>query len=79
MIDRSRFEGDAQWQKWSSWKWTRTARNWRDVESLVREYRANFGWDVPGLNEGAADRLIFAAVRQTLDGMEQALPGASLP
>lgn len=51
----------------------------RDVETLVSKYRAIFGWDVPGLNEGAADRLIFAAVRQTLDQMEQAPPSASLP
>ena len=51
----------------------------RDVETLVNKYRAIFGWDVPGLNEGAADQLIWAAVRQALDQMEKALPGASLP
>ena len=51
----------------------------RDVASLVDKYRAIFEWDVPEINEGAADRLILAAVRQALDSMEQALPGASLP
>lgn len=51
----------------------------RDVETLVNKYRAIFGWDVPGLNEGAADRLILTAVRQALDQMEKALPSASLP
>ena len=51
----------------------------RDVESVVNKYRAIFGWDVPGLNEGAADRLIFTAVRKTLDDMEKAMPSASVP
>ena len=51
----------------------------RDVAGLVDKYRAIFEWDVPEIDEGAADRLILAAVRQTLDHMEQALPGASLP
>lgn len=51
----------------------------RDVETLVNKYRAIFGWDVPGLNEAAADRLILTAVRQALDQMEKALPSASLP
>ena len=58
---------------------THRAQLARDVESLVDKYRAIFGWDVPGINESAEDRLIFTAVRQTLDHMEQALPGASLP
>lgn len=26
-----------------------------DVEAVVNKYRAIFGWDVPGINEGAAD------------------------
>lgn len=50
-----------------------------DVEALVEKYRAIFGWDVPEINEGDADRLIFEAVRQKLNHMEKALPGASLP
>ena len=49
-----------------------------DVAALVDKYRTIFEWDVPEIDEGAADRLILAAVRQTLDQMEQALPGASL-
>lgn len=51
----------------------------RDVETLVNKYRAIFGWDVPGINEGAADRLILTTVRQAVDQMENALSGASLP
>ena len=49
-----------------------------DVAALVDKYRAIFEWDVPEVDEGAADRLILAAVRQAIDHMEQALPGASL-
>ena len=55
------------------------ARLVRDVAALVDKYRAIFEWDVPEIDEGAADRLILAAVRQALDNLEQALPGASLP
>lgn len=50
-----------------------------DVAALVDKYRTIFEWDVPEIDEGAADRLILAAVRQALDHMEQALPDASLP
>ena len=51
----------------------------RDVESLVEKYRAIFEWDVPEVDEGAANRLILAAVRQALDHIEQALPSAPAP
>lgn len=51
----------------------------RDVAALVDKYRAIFEWDVPEIDEGAADRLILAAMRQALDNLEQALSGASLP
>ena len=50
-----------------------------DVAALVDKYRTIFEWDVPEIDEGAADRLILAAVRQALDHMGQALPGALLP
>jgi len=51
----------------------------RDVQSLVEKYRAIFEWDVPEVNETAASRLILATVRQALDHIEQALPGAPVP
>ena len=50
-----------------------------DVAALVDKYRTIFEWDMPEIDEVAADRLILAAVRQALDHMEQALPGALLP
>jgi hypothetical protein len=38
-----------------------------DVRKLVEKYRSMFGWDVPDIDQDAADRLILAAVRQALD------------
>lgn len=40
-----------------------------DVNGLVEKYRAIFGWDVPGVDEALAQRLILAAIRQALDDM----------
>jgi hypothetical protein len=37
-----------------------------DVAKLVEKYRAIFAWDVPELDEAAADELIVAAFRQAL-------------
>lgn len=51
----------------------------RDVETLVNKYRSIFEWDVPDIDESAADRLILAAVRQTLDRLEQGPAGAPSP
>jgi hypothetical protein len=47
-----------------------------DVSSLVDKYLAIAEWDVPGIDEPLACRLIIAAIRQALDGVEQALPQA---
>jgi len=51
----------------------------RDVEHLVNKYRAIFEWDVPDIDEGTADGLILAAVRQALDRLEQGPQGTPLP
>ena len=50
-----------------------------DVKGLVDKYRSIFEWDIPEVDEGAADRLILGAIRQALDGVEQSLPGAVAP
>ena len=50
-----------------------------DVMQLVDKYLAIAEWDVPGIDEPLANRLILAAIRQALDGIEQTLPGASTP
>jgi hypothetical protein len=50
-----------------------------DVQDLVEKYRSIFEWDVPAIDEALSDRLILAAIRQALDGIEQALPGARAP
>jgi hypothetical protein len=34
----------------------------RDVRHLVEKYRAVFDWDVPDIDQAAADRLILTAV-----------------
>lgn len=44
-----------------------------DVMRLVEKYRAIFEWDVPSIDEPLADRLIIAAIRQALDGVESGL------
>jgi hypothetical protein len=46
-----------------------------DVRRLVEKYRAIFGWDVPEIDQAAADRLILDALRRALDEIEQT-PGA---
>lgn len=46
-----------------------------DVKSLVEKYRAIFDWDVPEIDQNAADKLILAEIRKALDGFEKALPG----
>jgi hypothetical protein len=50
-----------------------------DVKGLVDKYRSIFEWDVPEVDEAAVDRLLLGAIRQALDGVEQALPGAPAP
>ncbi len=46
-----------------------------DVRSLIEKYRAIFDWDVPDINQAAADRLILIEVRKALNEIEQKLLG----
>lgn len=46
-----------------------------DVEKLVEKYRAIFDWDVPDIDQTAADRLILTEVRKALNMLEQKLLG----
>ena len=46
-----------------------------DVQKLVEKYRAIFEWDVPDIDQAAADRLILGEIRRALDHVKQALPG----
>ncbi len=40
-----------------------------DLRALVEKYRAIFDWDIPGVDEADADRLIIEALRSSLDEM----------
>jgi hypothetical protein len=44
-----------------------------DVEALVEKYRSIFEWDVPDIDQRHADRLIVAAIRKSLDGVDDTL------
>ena len=44
-----------------------------DVEGLIEKYRAIFDWDVPDIDQAAADKLILNEVRKALDAVEQKL------
>ena len=44
-----------------------------DMKSLVDKYRAIFGWDIPDIDQRAADKLIFSAIRKELDNIEKDL------
>ena len=46
-----------------------------DVKKLVEKYRAIFDWDVPDIDQRAADKLILIEVRKALDALEQKLLG----
>ena len=46
-----------------------------DVRRLVEKYRAIFDWDVPDIDQNAADRLILGEVRKALDDIEKKLLG----
>ena len=46
-----------------------------DMKSLVEKYRAIFDWDIPEINQNAADKLILAAIRKALDDIEKELLG----
>ena len=45
------------------------------VKRLVEEYRAIFDWDVAEIDQGVADKLIIAEMREALDGIEKELLG----
>jgi hypothetical protein len=44
-----------------------------DVQKLVEKYRAIFDWDVPDIDQNAADRLILAEIRAALEEIERQL------
>ncbi|VFU16726.1 hypothetical protein [Methylocella tundrae] len=46
-----------------------------DVKDLVEKYRAIFDWDVPDVDQNAADKLILDAMRKALDDVEKNLLG----
>jgi hypothetical protein len=52
-----------------------------DVRQLVEKYRAVFGWDIPEVDEAAADRLILSGIQEALDkvakDITQTPPGGS--
>lgn len=41
-----------------------------DMRSLVEKYRRIFGWDIPEIDQQAADKLILAAMRKALDDIQ---------
>ena len=41
-----------------------------DVQHLVKKYSRIMGWEVPELDETAAQKLIFAALRSAVDKAE---------
>ena len=51
------------------------ARLVADVNKLVDRYRAIFDWDVPDIDQRAADRLILGEIRKALDQLEKKLAG----
>jgi hypothetical protein len=44
-----------------------------DVKKMVEKYSSIFEWDVPDIDQTLAERLIVAAIRQALDGVENTL------
>ncbi len=38
-----------------------------DMSELVEKYRRIFGWDIPEIDQPAADKLILAAMHKALD------------
>jgi hypothetical protein len=46
-----------------------------DVRNLVEKYRAIFDWDVPDIDQNAADKLILGEIRKALDEIEKKLLG----
>jgi hypothetical protein len=48
-----------------------------DMRALVEKYRAIFDWDVPGVNQAEADRLIIQALRDALSDVASDLPSTA--
>jgi hypothetical protein len=46
-----------------------------DVKKMVEKYRKIFDWDVPDIDQAAADRLILSEVRKALGDLEKELLG----
>ena len=46
-----------------------------DVRRLIEKYRAIFDWDVPDIDQNAADRLILGEVKRALEDIEKKLLG----
>ena len=46
-----------------------------DVRKLVEKYRKIFDWDVPDIDQAAADKLILSEVRKALGELEDKLLG----
>ncbi len=46
-----------------------------DVKKLVDKYRAIFDWDVPDIDQAAADKIILTEVRRAVDALERKLLG----
>lgn len=44
-----------------------------DVKKLVEKYRAIFDWDVPDIDQQAADRLILKAIHDSVNHIEDHL------
>jgi hypothetical protein len=38
-----------------------------DMRSVVQKYRRRFGWDIPEIDQAAADDLIVTAMHQALE------------
>jgi hypothetical protein len=45
----------------------------RDVRHLVEKYRAVFDWDVPDIDQAAADRLILTEVVTAVNALKDEL------
>ena len=45
----------------------------RDVRNLVEKYRAVFDWDVPDIDQAAADRLILTEVVTAVNALKDEL------
>lgn len=50
-----------------------------DVKVLIDKYRSIVEWDVPDVDEAAAERLILGAIRQALNTVETSLLGSVKP